>query len=153
MIVLVVVAIIGVGYVYFTAQVTVSDSLVQMIPAKEKPELFEEIKNTIENYGFQGTQFNQENLENIEEYAFYTYYVKVKNNSFILMDTVEGQIVPAEVDVLQTGNLNQVKIERRNTGMIEVTILTKVGAYATREMIITYYLWGKPLTLRAVIEP
>ena len=63
------------------------------------------------------------------------------------------QVIPNELDILQIGNEENIKIEKRSFGIVETTILTKIGSFATREMIITYYLWGKPVTLRILIEP
>lgn len=153
MVVLVVLAIAGVGYIYFTAQVTIGESAVQTLPATQQEELFNQIKHEVELQSFQGTMLSKEAIEeDISSYGFNTYAIEIKNQTFLPADTIEIQTVPSEFDVLQLKQENPLRIEKRSDGRIQATILTKQGTYATREFVITYYLWGLPFTLRAVVE-
>ena len=99
-----------------------------------------------------GTQFTQENIDEINNYAFYTYTAYIQNDTFMKADMIEVQIVPNEQDILQLGNLSPVSIEKRKEGTVTATVLTKENNYLNRELIITYYLWGKPLTLRTTLD-
>lgn len=154
MVALVIVALIGVGYVYFTAQVVATEGRVLVIDALQQPTLFEQVKRDVANQSFKGTLLAKDpQIGEVEDYTFNTYQVTLKNSTFLLVDTIEVQIVPTETDVLQLGQEENISLAKQKSGSVQATLLTQKGTPATREVIVTYYLWGKSFTLRTIVEP
>lgn len=61
----------------------------------------------------------------------------------------EIQITPRDGDVMQIAiPVNDRTIPPRSSRVLEARLLTDVGLFTTRELTITYYMWGRPFTLR-----
>lgn len=143
-----VLAIAGVGYLYTTAGVAVETLGAQAYEAQSQQPTFDDLKRRLENNTVVGTVFKNEPLGDASEYAFYTYSVRLRNDSLLSADMVEVQIVPVEKDVLQMGNTNVRSLSSRSKGDFSATILTRRDSGSSREIIITYYIWGKPFTIK-----
>jgi hypothetical protein len=148
MVALLVLAIAGVGYLYTTARVVVETLGAQAYEAQSQQPTFDDLKRRLENNTVVGTVFKNEPLGDASEYAFYTYTVRLLNESLISADMVEVQIVPVEKDVLQMGNTAVRSLSSRSKGDFAATILTRRDSGSSREIIITYYIWGKPFTIK-----
>lgn len=148
MVALLVLAIAGVGYLYTTAGVAVETLGAQAYEAHSQQPTFDDLKRRLENNTVVGTVFKNEPLGDASEYAFYTYSVRLRNDSLLSADMVEVQIVPVEKDVLQMGNTNVRSLSSRSKGDFSATILTRRDSGSSREIIITYYIWGKPFTIK-----
>ena len=145
-------AIIGVGYLYFSAQITVTGITVKQTVASENQDLFFDIKEDVEKGRLKGTILSSVALEEPDKYSFFHYTIQIQNNTFLKADMIEVQVVPNEQDVLQLGNVMPISINKKSTGSIDVVILTDTNNYFNREMIVTYYFWGKPFTLRTTLD-
>jgi hypothetical protein len=148
MVLLLVLALAGVGYLYTTARVAVEAVGAQAYEAKSQQPTFDDLKRRLENGAVLGTVFKNEPLGDASEYAFITYSVRLRNDSLIAAEMVEVQIVPVEKDILQMGNTNTRSLSSRAKGDFSATVLTKRDSGSSREIIITYYIWGKPFTIR-----
>ena len=147
--VLVLIAIlVGVGYLYLTANVTVQAVGVTAVEASTQPALFEELARQVENRQVLGTAYTSAPLGSMDNYQFYTYTVRLRNNCFVTADMVEVQVTPMEGDVLQIGDDTARALPARATGDITATILTDVNMHSVRELNITYYMWGVPFSLK-----
>lgn len=89
-----------------------------------------------------------QNWERLQAYQFYTYTVRLRNFSMLTCDMVELQVTPREGDVLQMGNEQSKALSAGATGDISATVLTSVESLPVRELIITYYVWGIPFTVK-----
>ena len=148
MVLVLIASLVGVGYLYLTANVTVQAVGVTAVEASTQPALFEELARQVENRQVLGTAFSSVPLGSVENYQFYTYTVRLRNNSFVTADMVEVQVTPMEGDVLQIGNDTARALPARSTGDITATILTDVNMHSVRELIVTYYMWGVPFSLK-----
>ena len=101
MVLVLIASLVGVGYLYLTANVTVQAVGVTAVEASTQPALFEELARQVENRQVLGTASSSVPLGSVENYQFYTYTVRLRNNSFVTADMVEVQVTPMEGDVLQ----------------------------------------------------
>jgi hypothetical protein len=148
MVVLLVLAIAGVGYLYTNAKVAVETVGAKAYEAQSQQPTFDDLKRRLANNTVLGTVFKNEQLGESSEYAFFTYTVRMRNDSLIAADMVEVQIVPNDKDVLQMGNTNVRSLSPRSKGDFSATVLTRRDSGSGREIVITYYIWGKPFTIR-----
>lgn len=145
---LLVAALVGVGYLYTTAQVVAEGLGAQAYEAQSQQAAFDDLKHRLQNGTVLGTVFSNEALGESSEYAFYTYTVRLRNDSLIAADMVEVQVVPTEKDILQVGDAAQRSLPPRSKGDISCTILTHRDSDPMREIIVTYYIWGKPFSIK-----
>ena len=148
MVLVLIASLVGVGYLYLTANVTVQAVGVTAVEASTQPALFDELARQVENRQVLGTAYTSTPLGSMENYQFYTYTVRLRNNCFVTADMVEVQVTPMEGDVLQIGDDTARALPARSTGDITATILTDVNMHSVRELNITYYMWGVPFSLK-----
>ena len=137
------------GYLYFNANVIVTEVSCVAADAADQAEMFAQLKAAAGNGTFTGTPFDTEEIGSAEDYLFYTYTVRVNNGSFVDAEVAEIQVTPMSGDVLQTGESAPRKIPARSEGTIQTTILTRKGSHNVREMTVTWYLWGLPFSAKA----
>lgn len=148
MVVLLLASVVGVGYLYMTANVTVDGIGVIAVEASTQPDLFASLQEQVAEGRVIGTAYTAAPIGSAENYQFYTYTVRLKNNSFLTADMVEVQVTPMDGDVLQIGDETARALPARSTGDISATILTNIGMHAIRELNVTYYMWGIPFSTR-----
>ena len=140
--------LVGVGYLYLTANVTVEAIGVVAVEASTQPDLFAQLAAQVEEQSVQGTAFTTTPLTGAENYQFYTYTIRLKNNCFVTADMVEVQVTPMQGDVLQLADEAARALPARTTGDLGATILTDINMHSVRELNISYYMWGVPFTIR-----
>ncbi len=145
---LLIACLIGVGYLYLTTNVTVEAIGVVAVEASTQPDLFNQLRQQVENQSVVGTAFTTTPLGDAENYQFYTYTIRLKNNCFVTADMVEVQVTPMQGDVLQLADEAARALPARTTGDLGATILTDVNMHSVRELNISYYMWGVPFTIR-----
>ncbi len=148
LVVLLVLAIAGVGYLYSTSGVEVESISAQAYEAQNQQPTFDDLKRRLENGSVVGTVFQNQPLGASTDYAFFTYTVRLRNNSLIAADMVEVQVVPTDMDILQMGSASVRTLPPRSKGEFSATVLSRRDSGSARELIITYYIWGKPFVLR-----
>ncbi len=136
------------GYLYVTANITVTDIECIAEDAASRPELFAEWKDQVSSGTFSGTLFDASELGAAEEYQIYTYTVHLRNETFVEAEVAEAQVSPAGRDVLQMEQAEAVRIPARGSGRIQAVILTKKDMHNVREIAVSYYLWGLPFFTR-----
>lgn len=149
MVIALVVAVCGVGYLYMTANVSVVAVGMTATEATVQQATFDKLKTDLTQNSLIGTSFqNDTELGEAQAYQFYTYTVRLRNFSMLTCDMVELQVTPREGDVLQMGNEQSKALSAGATGDISATVLTSVESLPVRELIITYYVWGIPFTVK-----
>lgn len=147
-VILLIASLIGVGYLYLTANVTVEAVGVTAVEASTQAALFEDLRLQQEEHRVLGTAYVSTPLGDAANYQFFTYTVRLKNNCFVTADMVEVQVTPMDGDVLQIGDGTAYALPARTTGDISATILTDIRMHAVRELNVTYYMWGVPFTIK-----
>lgn len=148
-----IVTLVGVGYMYMTANIFVEAVGVIATDAPSQSPLFEELKEQLRLGAVVGTPYvAAQELAGAENYQFYTYTVRMRNNCSVSADMVELQVTPMAGDVLQIGSSKDVKLPAGQTVDVNATILTDVSMHPIREVTVTYYIWGVPFSLKTTIR-
>lgn len=148
-----IVALVGVGYLYTTASIVVDAVSVIATDAPSQEALFNELKTQIRLGAVVGTPYiSATELSGAEDYQFYTFTVRLKNNSTVPADMVELQITPMAGDILQIGSSTDVKLPAGQSVDATATILTTKNMHPIREVVITYYIWGAPFSMKTTIQ-
>ncbi|MBE5810822.1 MAG: hypothetical protein E7318_07810 [Clostridiales bacterium] len=146
-------ALVGVGYMYMTANITVDTVSVVAMEAANQPVHFAELRQQLRLGAVLGTPFVQaQELADAENYQFLTYTVRLKNGTAVTADMVELQVTPMAGDILQIGSYHDVKLPAGQTVDATATILTDKNMHAIREVTITYYIWGVPFTMKTTVR-
>ena len=124
LVILVLAALVGVGYLYFTANLTVT---------------------------FASVTATDPLTQTDEDYLFYTWTVHLENRSFLPADTVEIQVTPMNGDLLLYGDPAEHTLSARSSGNLSATVLTARSMHSVREAIITWYVWGLPFSTRVTL--
>lgn len=148
-----IVTLVGVGYMYMNANIYVEAVGVIATDAQSQQALFEELQTQLRLGAVVGTPYTaSQELSGPEDYQFLTYTVRLRNNCSVPADMVELQITPMAGDILQIGSSQDVKLPAGQTVDATATILTGVNMHAIREVTITYYIWGVPFTIKTTVK-
>jgi len=146
---LLLVMLVLVGYLFMTAEVSVTSISAQGIPAGNDPASFEKLVNDVEEDTFQGTLYQHPAAwKDASEYVYLTYTIRLRNDCLVPIDMIEAQIVPQTSDVLQIGNTDVRALNPKSEGEFQVQVLAPKDTHAVRDIIITYYVWGVSFTLK-----
>ena len=151
LIILVLAALVGVGYLYFTSNLTVTFSSVVATDPVDQAEAFDQVRTSVENETFIGTKYSAEQLAGPENYLFYTWTVHMDNKTFLPATVMEVQITPMSGDVLVIGDPAEHTLEARSETDLTVTMLTSREKHSVREAIVTWYIWGLPFSSRITL--
>ena len=145
--------LVGVGYMYMTANIFVDAVGVVATEAANQPVHFAELRQQLRLGAVTGTPFVQaQELADAESYQFLTYTIRLKNDTAVTADMVELQVTPMAGDVLQIGSYHDVKLPAGQTVDATATILTTKDMHPIREVTITYYIWGVPFTMKTTVK-
>ena len=148
-----IVTLVGVGYMYMTANIYVEAVGVVATDASSQSALFEELREQVRLGAVVGTPYvGAQELSGPENYQFYTYTVRLRNDCSVPADMVELQVTPMAGDILQIGSSADVKLPAGQTVDATATILTNVNMHSIREVTVTYYIWGAPFTMKTTIK-
>ncbi len=148
-----IVTLVGVGYLYMTANIVVEAVGAIATEASNQPVLFNDLKQQLRLGAVAGTPYVEaQELSGPEDYQFLTYTVRLRNNTTVPADMVELQITPMAGDILQVGSYTDVKLPAGQTVDATATILTARNMHAIREVTITYYISGVPFTMKTTVR-
>ena len=148
-----IVALVAVGYMYMTANLYVEAVGVIAADAPSQLPLFEELREQVRLGAVLGTPYvTARELSGAENYQFLTYTVRLRNDTAVPADMVELQVTPMTGDILQIGSYTDVKLPAKQTVDATATILTEKDMHPIREVTISYYIWGVPFTTKTTIR-
>ena len=148
-----IVALVAVGYMYMTANLYVEAVGVIAADAPSQLPLFEELREQVRLGAVLGTPYTTaQELSGAENYQFLTYTVRLRNDTAVPADMVELQVTPMAGDILQIGSYTDVKLPAKQTVDATATILTEKDMHPIREVTISYYIWGVPFTTKTTIR-
>ena len=151
LVILVLAAVIGIGYLYFTSNLTVTFSSCIVTDPVTQTDAFDQLKTSLETNTFVGTRFGSDLPGSPESYLFYTWTVHLENHSFLPADTIEIQITPMTGDLLLYGNASEKTLAAHNVTDLSATVLTSREMHSVREAIVTWYVWGLPFSARLTL--
>ena len=141
-------ALAGTGYLFMTAELTVTGTGCVAADALDLQETFQALREGVASGTFTGTLFHAPDSEDPAAYQFYTYTIRLKNATFLPAKAVEIQIAPMDGDVLQIGDLTRHDLAARSIGDFQATLLTTKEMHNIREITITWYFWGLPFSTK-----
>ena len=141
LVLLVIAALVGVGYLWFTSNLTVSFSSVVATDPVTQADAFSQIRASLENETFVGTKYSSAPLTGPEDYLFYTWTLHLENNTFLTADTIEIQVTPMSGDVLLLGDTAEHTLFRKASADLSATILT---FFAGATVMLPFSTWKSP---------
>lgn len=147
------VTLVGVGSLYMTANIYVEAAGVTTMQASARQEIFDSLSDQMWLNAVVGTPFTSNTiLGPVEDYQFCTYTVRLRNDCRIPAEMVEVQISPMAGDVLQVGGSPAITVQPGESVDVLAVLLTDADMHAIREVVITYYMWGIPFTMKTTIK-
>ena len=142
-------AFVGLGYLYMTSSVIVTDVELAVCEANTQTALFGELKTQVTNGNAAATIFSENIPETPDECVFLQYSVKLENKTFVPAEQIEIRVTPSlPGDYVQMAETMPVDLAPGKRGTVNAVLLAEQKARTTREMIISYYLWGLPFFIR-----
>ncbi len=146
---LLLVSLLFLWYFFMTATVSVVSVTSKTQDVSQNLELFETLQTAVDQNTFVGTIYQKPtSWDDADAYACHTYTIQIANGCLVPIDMVEVQVVPLSDDIIQQSDLEEFSIGAKDTGTITATILTKSTSSASRELIVTYYVWGVSFQIR-----
>ena len=151
LIVLVLVAVVAVGYLYFIAKLDVSYETSIASDGVTQSEYFDKLKSSLSSSTFIGTRFTNDEPDTADRYQFLTYTVRLDNHSFLKAEVIEIRITPMQGDVLQIGEETVHDLPSGKQMDLSATILTDRSMHSVREATVSWYFWGIPFTTKLTL--
>lgn len=140
------------GYALFNTSLVVEGKGMQVLSAQSRPEDFHDLQQSMEHENQEGMVYTDQVPMDASMYNFYVYTLRLKNRCLVPAEMVEVQVVGKDGDVLSYDDENQVNIAPGASRDVWCVLLTQGTPTAVREIVITYYLWGNPQTVRYTYE-
>ena len=151
LIILVLAAVCGIGYLYLTAKLDVQFVSCIATDAVSQADYFNGLKEKLASSSFTGTRFISGEPESPEQYQFLTYTVRLNNHAFLKAEIIEIHITPMKGDVLQVGDEVAHDLPSGQQTDLSAMILTTREMHSVREATVSYYFWGIPFTTRLTL--
>ena len=146
LIILVLAAVVGIGWLYFNANLTVTFDSCIATDGITQAEYFDQLKKQVAGGSFIGTMYGSKDLLSADQYQFLTYTVTLDNHAFLRAEAAEIRITPMQDDILMIGDQQETSVPAGKKGTLSATILTSRGMHNVREAIVTWYFWGIPFS-------
>lgn len=151
LIILVLAAVCGIGYLYLNANLDVRFVSCIATDAVSQVETFDSLKDKLASSSFVGTRFSADKIGKADKYQFLTYTVRLSNRSFLKADVIEIRISPMKDDVLQVGDEFPHSLASGREMDLSTMILTTREMHSVREATVSYYFWGIPFTTKLTL--
>ena len=151
LIILVLAAVVGVGYLYLNANLDIRFTECIATDGITQIEYFNTLKSKVASSTFVGTRYTSEVLGTADQYQFLTYTVRLNNRAFLKAEVIEIRITPMQGDVLQIGEETVHDLPAGQYMDLSATILTDRAMHSVREATVSYYFWGIPFTVKLTL--
>ncbi len=151
LVILVIAALAGIGWLYFNSNLTVTFSACVATDPLTQESVFSELKSSVEADSFVGTRFSSAPLTSPEDYLFYTWTVHLENRSFLPADVIEIRITPMSGDALLIGDPSEHTLDAFSASDLSATALAARNSHSVREAIVSWYVWGFPFSTRLTL--
>ena len=128
-------------YALLNTDLKVEGQGLKVIPASEREELFREQKGKADIGAFEGMVYRGAPDEP-DGYEYRIYTLRLRNACLVTARMVEFAVHPSAGDVLMYQPAQSVSIAPGETVDVSFVILTGTGGGDTRDIRLTYYLWG-----------
>lgn len=151
LIVLVIAALVGVGYLYVTSTLEVTFTSCVATDPLTREDYFASLKSSVDSGTFVGVRHTSGDLPAPEDCLFYTWTVHLDNRTALPADTVEIRVTPMSGDILVVGDPTEHTVPARGEADLSVTALTARSMHSVREATVTWYMWGLPFSARVTL--
>ena len=151
LIVLVLVAVVALGYLSFNAKLDIAFKECIATDGVTQVDFFNNLKSKVNASTFVGTRYSNAELGTADQYQFLTYTIRLNNQSFLKAEVIEIRITPMQGDVLQIGEENAHDLPSGQQMDLSATILTDRAMHSVREATVSYYFWGIPFTTKLTL--
>ncbi len=151
LIILVLAAVVGIGWLYFSANLTVTFDTCIATDGVTQVDYFDQLKKQVSAGTFIGTRYGSKDLLTADQYKFLTYTVVLDNHAFLKAETAEIRITPMQDDILMIGDQEEHAVPAGKKGTLSATILTDRSAHSVREATVTWYFWGIPFSSKITL--
>ena len=151
LIILVLAAVVGVGWLYLNANLTVTFDSCIATDGITQTDYFDQIKKQVTNGSFIGTLYGNNDIATADQYQFLTYTVILDNHAFLKAETAEIRITPMQGDILMLGDLQEHSVPAGKKEALSATILTARDSHSVREATVTWYFWGIPFSSKLTL--
>ena len=151
LIILVLVAVVALGYLYLNAKLDIRFDTCIATDGMTQVDYFNTLRSKVAASTFVGTRFTNDDLDTADHYQFLTYTIKLDNHSFLKAEVIEIRITPMQGDVLQIGEETAHDLASGQQMDLSATILTERGMHSVREATVTYYFWGIPFSAKLTL--
>lgn len=151
LIILVLVAVVAVGFLYLNAKLDIRFDTCIATDGMTQVDYFNTLRSKVASSTFVGTRFTNDDLDQADHYQFLTYTIKLDNHSFLKAEVIEIRITPMQGDVLQIGEETAHDLSSGQQMDLSATILTERGMHSVREATVTYYFWGIPFSTKLTL--
>ena len=151
LIILVLAAVVGLGYLYLNANLDIRYEACIATDGITQADYFSTLKSKVDASTFVGTRFTNSGLGTADQYQFLTYTVRLDNHSFLKAEVIEIRLTPMQGDVLQIGEETAYDLPSGQQMDLSATILTDRSMHAVREATVSYYFWGIPFTTKLTV--
>ena len=151
LIILVLAAVVGVGYLYLNANLDIRFEACIATDGMTQIDYFNTLKSKVASSAFVGTRFTGGGLGTADQYQFLTYTVHLSNHTFLKAEVIEIRITPMQGDILQIGEEDAHDLPSGQQMDLSATILTGRTMHSVREATVSYYFWGIPFTTRLTL--
>lgn len=151
LIVLVLVAVVALGYLYFNAKLDIAFKECIATDGVTQVDFFNNLKAKVNASTFVGTRYSNTDLGTADQYQFLTYTIRLNNHSFLKAEVIEIRITPMQGDVLQIGEETAHDLPSGQQMDLSATILTDRAMHSVREATVSYYFWGIPFTTKLTL--
>ena len=151
LVILVLAAVVGLGYLYFTAKLDISFRECIATDGITQIDFFNSLKSKVSSSAFVGTRYTSGELSTADQYQFLTYTLHLTNRAFLKAEVIEIRITPMQGDILQIGEETAHDLSSGNQMDLSATILTDRTMHSVREATVSWYFWGIPFTARLTL--
>ena len=151
LIILLLAAIVGMGWLYFNAKLDISFKECIATDGVTQVDFFNNLRSEVNSSTFVGTRYTNADLSTADQYQFLTYTIMLDNRTFLKAEVIEIRITPMQGDVLQIGEETEHDLPSGQKMDLSVTILTDRAMHSVREATVSYYFWGIPFTTRLTL--
>ena len=106
--------------------------------------------SAIENRQFVGFVYQEE--PEADEAQFVTYTLRLRNGGLLPAEMVEMQLVTEAGDIAAYQDPEEMDIAPGAEGTLSLTLLTASRTSLRRDIIVTYYLWGRLYSIRYTLS-
>ncbi len=106
--------------------------------------------SAIENRQFAGFVYQEQPTD--EKAQFVTYTLRLRNGGMLPAEMVEMQLVTETGDIAAYQEPAEVDIAPGGEGTLSLTLLTASRASLRRDLVVTYYLWGRLCSIRYTLS-